>query len=87
MNTNSIISTLDMEIARLTEARNLIAGTHSSVQSGNAHTRTVRRSLSPEARKRIADAQKRRWAKQHRESHAKQGPAAIRTITSDRKAA
>jgi hypothetical protein len=58
MDTSQIIIGIDDEIARLQAARALIAG-------GPNSTRTVlkRRPLSAEARKRIADAQRKRWAK------------------------
>jgi hypothetical protein len=56
MDTTKIIAELDNEIANLTYVRALLAG-HSS------RTAPKRRTLSAEARKRIADAQRRRWAK------------------------
>ena len=69
MSIESILSQIDAEIARLNEARTLLAG------AGGRASRAVkgkvakvagrtskRRVLSPEARKRIADAQRKRWA-------------------------
>jgi hypothetical protein len=66
-----ILSQIDAEIARLTQIRNLLANsgavvakapgpkaTKSSLKVKGKQTRI----LSPEARKRIADAQRRRWA-------------------------
>ncbi|HEY2857041.1 MAG TPA: hypothetical protein VGJ21_01330 [Terracidiphilus sp.] len=72
MTIDSILSEIDAEIARLTQARNLLAtagaGAGRSAASGRAAKKTAngrkKRVLSPEARKRIADAQRRRWAAQ-----------------------
>ena len=67
---DSILAEIDAEIARLTQARKLLAGAtgiasltkqHKKAASGS---KAKRRVLSPEARKRIADAQRRRWAAQ-----------------------
>jgi len=70
MTLNSILAEIDAEIARLTEARKLLAAAGST--KSTATTRTAKsatkgrkpRVLSAEARKRIADAQRRRWAAQ-----------------------
>jgi hypothetical protein len=75
-----IIAQLDAEIARLTQVRNLLSatgkveakisavkGTSTKKSRGPAKTATkkaVKRILSPEARKAIADAQRKRWAAQ-----------------------
>ncbi len=56
MDTSMLLTAIDQEIGRLTQARDLLSG------NGNSATKSVKRNLSPEARKRIADAQKRRWA-------------------------
>jgi len=61
METSSLISAIDAEIARLTRARALLAGTQSTTTFAG---RSPRRRLSAAARKRISDAQKKRWAKQ-----------------------
>jgi hypothetical protein len=71
MTIEAILSEIDAEIARLTQARKLLAtaGSVSSavvrrkVATGSSKSRK-KRVLSPEARKRIADAQHRRWAAQ-----------------------
>jgi hypothetical protein len=71
MSIETIIAQIDSEIARLTEARNLLAkaGTaaptpsSAKTKAGRGRPRK-RRVLSPEARKRIADAQRKRWAAQ-----------------------
>jgi hypothetical protein len=62
MNTTDLLSSIDSEIARLQQVRALLAG-----QDG--HIPTVRgprkkRTLSAEARAKIAAAQRKRWAKQ-----------------------
>lgn len=59
METNQIIAELDKEIARLREARALLSGSPHAFKA----TTPKRRNLSAEARKKIADAQKKRWAK------------------------
>jgi len=76
MTIEEIISHIDAEISRLTEARDLVAGaavgkvSRSPRKSGLAapKPRAVRRKrvISPEGRARIAAAQKLRWAKQKR---------------------
>jgi hypothetical protein len=60
-----LLDSIDSEIARLQQARALLAGgsTPGSTHSGSRVMRK-KRTLSPEARKRIADAQRRRWAAQ-----------------------
>ena len=66
----SILAQLDAEIARLTQARSLLAGSgkvtlkvteRKTKKTGKTRKKRV---LSPEARKRIADAQRKRWAAQ-----------------------
>jgi hypothetical protein len=76
MTIEEILSHIDAEIGRLTEARDLVAGaavgkvSRSARKSGLAapKPRAVRRKrvISPEGRARIAAAQKLRWAKQKR---------------------
>ena len=71
MTIDSILSQLDQEIARLTQVRSLLANTAKSTskialpKAGKATTkRRKKRVLSADARKRIADAQRKRWAAQ-----------------------
>jgi len=78
MKEDSIVALIDAEIARLTQVRSLVAGigkvaakkierkTKSvpAKSAKSAKSAKKRRVLSPEARKRIADAQRRRWAAQ-----------------------
>jgi len=67
----SILALLDAEIARLTQVRSLLANSGKVAakaterKSSAAPVKTrKKRVLSPEARKRIADAQRKRWAAQ-----------------------
>jgi ElaB/YqjD/DUF883 family membrane-anchored ribosome-binding protein len=72
MTIGNIIEELDAEIARLKEVRKLLSSTSSLAADGvtgkrSAATKTVhrkKRTLSAEARKKIADAQRKRWAAQ-----------------------
>ena len=73
MSIDSILSLIDAEIASLTHVRSLLGST-GKVEGKVAELKTKktekaaktgrkkRRKLSPEARKRIADAQRKRWA-------------------------
>ena len=72
MDTKEIIAQLDTEIARLQEVKSILSGTTTTkVKRGRPNKVTVtvvapiaaKRILSPEARARIAAAQKARWAK------------------------
>lgn len=74
---DSILAEIDAEIARLTQARKLLAGATgaqkftSTAKAGKAAAPPRRkRVLSAEARKRIADAQRRRWAAQRKAKKA-----------------
>ena len=66
----SILSQIDAEIARLNQVRTLLVngtGDAGFTSPGNGRGLAGTRKkhvLSPEARKRIADAQRRRWAAQ-----------------------
>ncbi len=68
----SILAQIDAEIARLTQVRKLLAGSDSATltaravktKAAPAKTTKKKRVLSAEARKRIADAQRKRWAAQ-----------------------
>jgi len=74
---DSILSLIDAEIARLTQVRSLLATTgkvtakltERKARKALAEVKTKaktkkRRVLSPEARERIAEAQRKRWAAQ-----------------------
>ena len=71
----SILAQLDAEIARLTQARSLLANSGKVAakvterkNSAAPVRKRKKRVLSPEARKRIADAQRKRWAAQKAKS-------------------
>jgi hypothetical protein len=69
MNTQDILSAIDAELARLQSARSLLAGTTSTKRRGRARTSTLaiapkKRTMSAAGRKKIAEAQRKRWAKQ-----------------------
>ena len=65
----NILVQIDSEIARLTQARKLLASIETTKTAGPKVKKTAakakprkKRVLSAEARKRIADAQRKRWA-------------------------
>ena len=64
MDTTQLLSFIDSEIARLREARALLAGQDGHVRPGRKPGK--KRTLSADARARIAAAQRKRWAKQMR---------------------
>lgn len=81
MEVNRIIAEIDAQISKLQQARALLAGTTSASRTGRgrpkgskntasaATTTTPRkRKLSPEGRKRIADAMKKRWAERRKQN-------------------
>ncbi|MGA9586985.1 MAG: hypothetical protein WBQ95_16745, partial [Terracidiphilus sp.] len=71
----TILAEIDAEIARLTQVRSLLAGSR-TVSSSAPKSKTSKapgkkkkkRVLSADARKRIADAQRKRWAAQKAKS-------------------
>jgi hypothetical protein len=63
MNVNELVASIDAELSRLTEARNLLLGESGTEGSKPLRVKmTAKRKLSPEARMRIAEAQRKRWA-------------------------
>jgi hypothetical protein len=70
MSIESILAEIDAEIARLTQVRSLLAGSRAVTPSGSKSKtsrgpgKRKKRVLSADARKRIADAQRKRWAAQ-----------------------
>lgn len=68
MTREDIIAAIDEEISRLEKVKELLASSSTGKWSGTlarkAGAAPKKRNLSPEARARIAAAQKRRWAKQ-----------------------
>jgi hypothetical protein len=72
---SEILAQLDREIAQLQQARVLLAGA-STTKNKKAAAYTMRkavkkRNLTPEGRKRIAEAVKRRWAEQRKAAGGK----------------
>jgi hypothetical protein len=74
-----IIAEIDAQISKLQQARALLAGTTApagrgrpkgskSSASSAAATAPRKRKLSPEGRKRIADAMKKRWAERRKQN-------------------
>ena len=64
MNVTDLLSSIDAEIAALRQARALLAGDGPSVR--RVAKPAKKRTLSAEARERIAAAQRLRWAKQRK---------------------
>jgi hypothetical protein len=80
---NRIIAEIDAQILKLQQARALLAGTTTSAArtgrgrpkgskntaaSATSATTPRKRKLSPEGRKRIADAMKKRWADRRKQN-------------------
>jgi hypothetical protein len=66
MSLDNVLSSIDAEIARLQQARALLAGIDAKPASEVAVPKRARRkrTMSAEARKRIGEAQRKRWAAQ-----------------------
>jgi hypothetical protein len=80
MSIDSILAQIDSEIERLTKARSLLSGiSHASAEMSGTKPASARtqakkrkkRVLSADARKRIADAQRKRWAAQKAKTKGK----------------
>ena len=77
MGVSEILAQIDHEIAQLQHARSLLAGGGSALTSkrgpGRPGKKTVKkkRNLTPEGRRRIAEAVKRRWAEQKKAAASK----------------
>jgi hypothetical protein len=72
MTREQILAAIDEEISKLQQVRKLLQGSGSKLTSGFSTGKPrAKRVLSPDARQRIAAAQKRRWAKQKKEASAK----------------
>jgi hypothetical protein len=65
METKGILAEIDAEINKLEQVRAILAGSAKTARAGRSGAKSVakKRQLSPEARARIAAAQKARWAK------------------------
>ena len=71
MGLSEILSQIDREIALLQQARALLAGRSSNAAKSAAPAAKParkKRRLTPEGRRRIAEAVKRRWAEQKKAS-------------------
>jgi hypothetical protein len=63
MTLDNILTSIDSEIAQLKQARALLSGDVTK-KTASASPVRKRRKMSAAARKRIGDAQRKRWAKQ-----------------------
>lgn len=73
MGVSEIVAQIDREIAQLQQARSLLNGvSNGKVRIARTGKRVTKkkRNLTPEGRKRIADAVKRRWAEQKKRAAA-----------------
>jgi hypothetical protein len=72
---SEILAQLDREIAQLQQARALLAGASISknrkTKAPATRKAAKKRNLTPEGRKRIAEAVKRRWAEQRKATSGK----------------
>lgn len=64
MTTTEILASIDEELARLTQVRNLLAGGGGGFPGPFSNRPRKKRVMSAEARERIAAAQRKRWAAQ-----------------------
>ncbi|MCU1313780.1 MAG: hypothetical protein JWM54_1537 [Acidobacteriaceae bacterium] len=75
MTRTEMIAALDEEISRLETARTLLRNSRdvtSTLALRNGIVKPAKkRQISPEGRRRIIEAQRRRWAKQKKEGRAK----------------
>lgn len=69
MGVSEILAQIDREIAQLQQARALLNGS-SKTKSEGKRAGAKKRRLTPEGRKRIAEAVKRRWVEQRKRSAA-----------------
>ena len=73
MQVSQILVEIDNEIARLQQARNLLAGVSvRGAKRGKAAAKRApsKRKMSAEGRRKIAEAMKRRWAERRKEAKA-----------------
>jgi hypothetical protein len=82
MQVSQILTEIDTEIARLQEARNLLAGEgagHRSRGVKRVETKAApRRKLTAEGRRKISEAMKRRWAERKKQSTGKAAKGAAK---------
>jgi hypothetical protein len=82
MNAEAMVVELNAEIDRLTQARDLLTGTPSpapqtrrtAAKSPTVAKAAKKSGMTPEGRKRIADAMKKRWAAKRVATPAKSAP-------------
>ena len=73
MGVSEIVAQIDREIAQLQQARsllNLVSNGKVRIARTGKRVTKKKRNLTPEGRKRIADAVKRRWAEQKKRAAA-----------------
>lgn len=74
MEVSKIVAELDREIARLKEARALLASVASTNRSSGKKkpaAKPRKRTMTAEGRRRIAEAMKKRWAERRKQQSAK----------------
>lgn len=77
MDVKEIVAEIDAEISRLQQARTLLGGGAAVKRGRPGRKKAVtvavpkKRKLTPEGRKRIAEAMKRRWAERKKQASAK----------------
>lgn len=80
MGLSEILAQIDREIALLQQARALLSGAGAKTKTRSSATpgtpKKKKRRLTPEGRKRIAEAVKRRWAEQRKAAAAEKKTAA-----------
>ena len=88
-----ILTEIDAQISKLQQARELLAGT-SPVRTGPGRPKGSKnampvaprkRKLSPEGRKKIADAMKKRWAEKRKQGARAQNTSAVSAAKSAKK--
>ena len=75
MEVSRIIAEIDAQISKLQQARALLSGTSQAIRRGPGRpkgtatpkVKRAKRKLTPEGRKRIADAMKKRWAERRKQ--------------------
>jgi hypothetical protein len=72
VNTQELLAAIDQEIARLQNARNLLAGSGETKRRGRLPATgkkpAKKRTLSAAERQKIAEAQRKRWTAQKKQS-------------------
>jgi hypothetical protein len=71
MNFDTVIASIEAEINRLEQVKALLQGTSKVINSTNPTPTIKKRTMSKASRQKIADAQRRRWAKVHKASSTK----------------